>query len=351
MKIQSQRKIKRMNTGNSSLKEIGAALLQAETVMIYPHVNMDGDAFGSAIALSYILLELGRRPRIFVSEEIPENLKFLDVIPKELNFSYENHATNDKTEAEKADISLLIDCGELKRIPNREEAFNSGGKTICLDHHGTTEAFCQMNYIDSDAAATGQIVFNLIMEMGLENKVRPEVLKLVGEALFAAITTDTGDFQYSNTQKESHEIVAKLYDWGIDHNKVSVEIYESVRPERIRLSAAVLSNMKILEDGKVALGCVSQQMLRETGGKMEETEWIAGDLRSIKGVEVAVFLKEEGENLVKCSLRSKSYFDVAKLAQAFGGGGHIRAAGYTVNCSLAEAEKAITKAIQESFKG
>ena len=297
--------------------------------------------------------EKGKNCKILIAEEVQDNLKFLD---EDRVF-----VTSDQSLVQGADVSLLIDCGELKRIPKRESVFNSGKTKVCIDHHGTTEAFCDYNYIDPDAAATGQIIFNLIKELIMDSenmdaafsnesgvlRLSPEVKSKIADAIFTAITTDTGDFQYSNTQKESHEIVAELYDWGLNANKVSVEIYESNRIERLKLTAEIISIIEMLpitlysedkkQSGKVAIAYCSQDMLRKTGGKMEETEWVASDIRGIKGVEVAVFLKEEEENAIKASLRSKKFYDVAALAQKFDGGGHIRAAGYTSHSSLEDA--------------
>lgn len=332
-----------MNIGNSDLKEIAKVIKGASKIALFPHVNMDGDAFGSCVALAHALRELGKECRIFISEEVPENLSFLD--------SEKILQTNNKDDIKDYSLAVLVDCGEMKRIPGREEVFDSFSSTLCIDHHGTTESCCQFNYIDPMAAATGQIVFDLINELILMEGKEPskEAKKEIANAIFAAITTDTGNYQYSNTQKESHEITARLYDWGLEGNKVSVEIYESNRIERIRLTAEVLSKVEILAEGKVALAYCSQEMLKTTGAKMEETEWIAGDLRGIRGVEVAIFLKEEGEKAIKCSLRSKAYYDVAKLATEFGGGGHIRAAGYTTYKDLKEAIEEIKERVQKDF--
>ncbi len=345
-----------MNNKNSTIKEIAETLKGARRIALFPHVNIDGDAFGSCIALAHALAVLGKTCRIVLSEEIPENLQFLD---EEMLFSRIISDLDNREELIENDIGIMMDLGELKRIPGREEFFNSSKLTICLDHHGTTEPFCHMNYIDSDAAATGQIVYKLILELFNESKdeacdlvsdsIPGEEKRKIAEALFAAITTDTGDFQYSNTQKESHEIVANLYDWGLNANKVSVEIYENNRIERLRLTSEVLATIELICHGKVALAYCSQEMLKRTGAKMEETEWIASDLRGIRGVEVAIFLKEENENTIKASLRSKKYFDVSSFAQEFGGGGHIRAAGYTVKTSLHDALDDIRKKIEKEL--
>ena len=319
--------------GNSDFDVIAKVLMEeGRKISLYPHVNIDGDALGSCVALSYALTELNKECSIVLTEDLPDNLKFLDekgLFSRKIN----------KGEVIDSDISIIVDSGELKRIPGREDCFLNSKIKICIDHHGTSEAFCDYNYIDPKAAATGQLIWKLIGELKKASclEFKKETKAAIADALFAAITTDTGDFQYSNTQKESHVIVAELYDWGLNANKVSVEIYQSNRVERLKLTAEVLSQMELICDGRVAIAYCSQEMLKKTGAKMEETEWIASDLRGIKGVEVAVFLKEESLDSIKVSLRSKERFDVAELAGRFDGGGHIRASGYTVNCKLDDA--------------
>ena len=209
----------------------------------------------------------------------------------------------------------------------------------------TTRLFCDYNYVDSQEAATGQIIFELLKEFGAE----PD--KETAEALFAAITTDTGDFQYSNTQKKSHLITAELYDWGADFNKVSVEIYENVRLEKIRLKSAAMETLKIIGGGKGAIVKVSQSMLDKTGALMDESEGLAQELRSIAGVEYSAVLKEYEHELIRVSLRAKRKGDVSQIASALGGGGHLKAAGCTIRETLENAadkvEKEMLAAIQK----
>lgn len=305
---------------NNSFKEIAAEIKKAKKIVLYPHMHMDGDALGSCVSLCHVFRGEGIESYVYIQEDIPDNLKFLD----------NGYCTSDEEMVKNADISMLVDSGELKRIKGREDAFNSGKTSICIDHHETTAPFCDFNYIDSKAAATGELVFELLNELGAKGD------SVIANALFAAITTDTGNFQYSNTDKLSHEIVAKLYDWGLESSKVSIEIYENYRLERLKLEAEAMSNSVIFGGGRAAITMVTQEMLRETGALMNETESIVDNLRSIRGVEVAILLKEEEEKLIRASIRSKEWFDVAELATAFGGGGHKHASGFTSHKTISE---------------
>ena len=312
-----------------------AHLEKASRVCLYPHENMDGDALGSCVALCKRLRQEGKTAWVVIDEPVPDNLLFLD----------QGYCTDDRNLALTADTAMLIDCGEPSRIGSRAELFLATPGKLCIDHHSTSRECCDINWIDPVAAATGQMIYLLLTEMG--TKPDPEI----GNALFAAITTDTGNFQYSNTQKISHEIVADLYDWGILPNQVSMEIYESNRPERILIESRALSTLKLLFDGRVAMAYVSQRMFQETGAAESETERVIVKMRSLKGIDIAVFLKEKKKGSISISFRSKSdRVNVARIASAVGGGGHTKAAGATLkDMDLSEAWQRVQEAIADEL--
>ncbi len=319
---------------NNSFREIASEIEKAKKIVLYPHLNMDGDALGSCVALCHVFRDRGIDAHVYISEDIPDNLKFLD----------NGYCTYDENVVMDADISMLVDSGELKRIRGREEVFKTGKKSICIDHHETSEPFCDFNHIDPKAAATGELVFKLLKEMDAQGD------KEIANALFAAITTDTGNFQYSNTDKLSHEIVATLYDWGLESSKVSIEIYENYRLERLKLEAEAMYGAEIFGGGRAAMTKVTQEMLRETGALMNETESIVDNLRSIRGVEVAVLFKQEEDGLIRTSIRSKEWFDVAELATVFGGGGHKHASGFSSRKTLDEVWEDTKREIEKRLK-
>ena len=319
---------------NNSFQEIGQQLMQAETVLIYPHVNMDGDALGSAAALCKALRKWGKTCYILLEDNIARNIQFLD----------KGYCTWDKDLVADVDVSVCLDCGDLSRFQQRKDKFLEGKVTICLDHHRTTEPFCQFNYVDPDAAATGLLVFQLLKTMGAEPDAE------IADAIFAAITTDTGDFQYSNTTKECHEVMTELFDWGVNVSAVSQEIYNRVRLERILLHGKALDRMEVLCDGMVAMTVVTQKMLEETGAGMDETEGLVEQLRSIDGVEIAILVKEAEPEKLKASLRAKSWGNVADIAEKLGGGGHIKAAGCTINMGLEDGLALLRQEVEQVLK-
>lgn len=319
---------------NNSIEEIAKVLLSGEKIVLYPHIGMDGDAVGSCSALCEALLRAGKDASVFVIEDVPENLSFL----------CGDFFHSDGEKAASADISVCVDCGDLGRIKGREQEFLSAETTVCVDHHNTSKPFCMYNHIDGSQAATGQLIYELIKAMNIE------IQKETAGRIFAALLTDTGGFQYSNTQKETFDIASDLMDKGLNPNDVSVEIFENDRLEKIKIESMSIDCMRSFCGGKVLMAYVSQEMLEESGAYMNETNGIVSKLRSVRGAEVAVFVKEKAKNDIKISMRSKKYVDVSKIAAAFNGGGHVRAAGFSMECSLQEALMSLEKILEKEME-
>ena len=319
---------------NNTFKEIAEVLLKAEKILIYPHINADGDAVGSAAALCHTLRRLGKTAYVLIEEQLPANLRFMD----------KGYFTFDEKVIEQPDVSVCVDCGDFGRFPMRMEKFLSARTTVCVDHHGTTQNFCDYNYVDSGAAATGELIYALIKEMVPEADVE------TGEAIFAAITTDTGNFQYSNTTKNCHLIMAELYDLGVDTNKVSVEIYENERQEKLMITTKALSTLEIFGGGCGAIAHLTLEDMKEIGAEPFETDGVIQKLRSISGVEYAALVKEKEPGVIRVSMRAKRRGNVASIASELGGGGHVKAAGCTLNMPLDEAVNLVKSKLNEAIK-
>lgn len=316
-----------------SFQNIIGEIKKADSVLIYTHVLMDGDTLGSAVALCKALRAMNKTAFILIEDAIPEYLSFLD---SEL-------CTFDCDVILEPDLSIAVDCTDIERFEKRREKFLQGKVKICIDHHHTSGYFADFNYVDEHSASTGELIYKLI---GLLDVA---VDKQMAEALYVAITTDTGNFQYSNTTAESHRTVAELFEIGIDLGRISVELYQNVRPEKLKLTGEILKTLEMYCDGQVALAIVTQKVLSETNSTIEESEGIVETLRSIRGVEISVFMKEISDNEIKIGMRAKSYANVAGITQKFGGGGHIKAAGCTINASLAEAKALIVQEVEKYF--
>ena len=304
-------------------------------VLIFPHTNMDGDALGSSSALCLALRQLGKKAYVMINEPVPKNLDFLEC----------GCTTTDDSVLEDVQLALMVDCNGMNRIVGREQAWERGRLKGCIDHHATKakEIRYDCARIEPKSAAVGEIAYNIIRAMGVE------ITLDIANCIFAAITTDTGNFQHSNTTSRSHEIAGHLYKIeGFNSKVISALIYDRRSKGAIRLETEVISDLDFYADGKLAVGKVTLERLKETGCTMDEADGIIQKMMSIDGVEAACLFKETEMN-VRASLRGRTYANVAKAASVFGGGGHTLAAGCTFNdMTLAEAEKAIIPVLTEA---
>ena len=340
----------------NSLREIAEQLITAKNILLYPHVGIDGDAVGSCVAIAGALRAMGKKAYALYEEEIPHNLSFMTEDEEgEPYFTCDPDIISD----DDLDVSIAVDCGGYDRFKPYGEKFKAAKITLCVDHHGTSiikdedgteHGIADYSVIDPEAAACGVLVFDLLKDMQDLTDVKLIPDKFTGEALFAAITTDTGNFQYSNTNRKCHEVMAELYDWGIDANKVSVEIYENERIQEVMIRNRALDRMTVTADGKGAVSYVTKEDLDEIGVKAGETDSVVKVMRAIGGVEIVAFLKEKDRNVIRVSFRSKHSADVAAIASKYKGGGHKKAAGCTLYMPIEEAVKIISSEVEEALK-
>ena len=317
--------------------EILSLLKASKTILLFPHVQMDGDSFGSSLALCRALRKEGKIVYILLEENIPKNLAFLCGANCEDDCSEYCVEHIDLPEA--PDFCLAIDCSDRGRLESRTELFFSGKKTGSIDHHVTHEVFADHTFVDKNAAATGEIIYQVLKEMGLS------IDKMTAEALYVAIVTDTGNFQYSNTTKNTHLVITELYDCGIDHTEIAVKLYQNMRPEKVKLTGIALAGMEFFSEGKACITLITQEDLKRSGAFFNESEGIVEQLRNISGVEISIVLKEDKDKLkVKVGMRAKKQANVALISQVFGGGGHEKAAGCTIEGSIEEARIKIMEA-------
>lgn len=317
---------------NDSYEAIAENLLKADKILIFPHINMDGDCLGSSAALCLALRELGKEAFVLADTNTPHNLDFLE----------SGVVTRDKNIFNEYDLAILVDCGSKKRIGDRVDIFDKAIKKGVIDHHHTSEEDTAFNFgvIEPGSAATAELIYLIIEKMGVTVSLQ------IARCIYAAINTDTGSFQHSNTTKRTHTIVTKLYDIeGFNASEITDLLYKRQSISSMRLEGCIIEEMKTFEDGEIAIGCVTQKMLKETDAVMSDSEGVIQKLLGIEGAEVACLLKEDSPDTIRASLRAQSMVDVSKIARHFGGGGHVRAAGCTFNCDIEEAFDTISKAI------
>lgn len=290
----------------------------SESFLVCSHVNPDGDAVGSMVALGLFLKELGKDVYLYLTDPVPKIYHFLkgteliqNALPSGRGF----------------EVSILLDCSTAKRVGDEFHRYEGKGQVVVLDHHPPLEPMEAISLVDWEASATGELLYR-IMEM-LDIMPSPDV----ATALYLAISSDTGSFRFSNTSPRTLSVAAALLEAGADHRLLNERLYESYPPERFFLLAKVLQSLRLTLGGKMAVMEFTRDMSREIGGNEELTEGFVEIPRSIEGVEVAVFMREIDRNVYRVSLRSRGRVDVGQLAFSFKGGGHNNAAGCTLHGS------------------
>lgn len=307
-----------------TIEDVAEKLMAANKLLITAHVNPDGDAIGSTLALAALLRGKGKTAVVMLDDKLPKNLSFLpgyDAIVR-------------PEEGEKADAEMLVILDtSLDRIGEVAKAAE-GLPVLNIDHHISNDGKADFLYND-DRAATAEIIFELVERLG--GGFTPEIAM----PLYTGLATDTGFFKFSNTRPETMRAAARLLEAGVRPERVSEALEE--KPESVvRGQAAALQTMELSYDGRVA-GLYLDKALATS---LDTTEGFIDFVRVIEGVEIAVLLKEMDENFCRASVRSKG-LDVSKLAMKFGGGGHLRAAGFPVKKPLAEAKKDVLEALGE----
>ena len=322
-----------------TLSQIAKFILESKKIGITYHVSPDGDAVGSVLALFNALKSLNKDCYIISKDTLSENLKFL---------KGSDEITGEITEpVDETDIVVVLDCGNLERVSANLKEFT--GTIVNIDHHLSNDKYGDVNYIDSNAAATADIVFELFNFMGISFEKEISVLKDIGTCMYTSIVTDTGAYRHSNVTERTHKISATLKKIGVDNTFIYQSLFDNKDFSRIKLIGKALSNMQLILNGKVALLEIDKIFTADLGIDIGDTSDIISYGLQIKGVEVTLLLKEV-EDGVKASLRAKSYVDVRKIAEVFGGGGHIRASGIKIkNMSMEEAKYEILNEIQKEL--
>ncbi len=301
--------------GHRMLKKIAEAINKAGTIAILPHIAADGDAVGSSLALAIALSRCGKNASVLLEEKIPQLYDFLPGIELSLPYTGEEGVY---------ELAIALDCGDIYRLGSRRGVFEKAQVTVNIDHHPTNTGFAVYDYVDTKAAATGEILYRLMEHMG----IRPDMD--VSSCLYTAIVTDTGGFRYSNTTPETFSICSKLLEAGVDLSAISHRVFEVTSLSKVRLTGEAISTLEVHENGKVAVMMLTAEAMKRSGASDEDSDGIINIARNINGVEAAAILKELDNGDIKVSLRSNDYLDVSQIARKHSGGGHVKAAGFTV---------------------
>ena len=322
-----------MSAARSKFEEIGRLLREHQRFAVMSHVRPDGDALGSQLALALSLQQLGKEVRVWNEEGMLEKYSFL---PRaEL-------VTKPPSIPEDFDCAIALDTAIQSRLGTALAAVRSAKIWINIDHHLSNPGYGDVVDVDPDAPATAEIIFRLIKSQNLPFN------RDIAENLYAAISTDTGSFQYPKTSARTFEIAAELIRAGLDVGRLNQQLYENYPRRRLELLRELLRTMRFEHRGRVASVSLSLKTAAELGVLPEDNEGLIDHLRAIRGVIVAVFFEELNDGKVRVSMRSKDdAVDVCAICQKFGGGGHTLAAGARVCGTLAEVEEKVLEEIGE----
>ena len=297
--------------------------------LITGHINPDGDALGSALAFKLILDSKGIDSDVsfHIKGNVPSNLNHL---PIELIM--------DKPK-ENYDNIYVFDCGNSERLGDLEDLALNAKRVTVVDHH-INPSFGDIQVIDSNAASTTQVLFREILSANID------IDKNIANCLMTGLITDTGRFQYSNTDNEVFEIASKLMLSGAELTSISDNIYGSIPMNAIKLQSEVLNRIELHEEEELVVSYVLQDDYLNYNIESSETDFLIDSIRLVKESSVALLLKEQQDKSFKGSLRSRNELDVQQIASIFGGGGHKAASGFSTNLSMEEIKNKVKNAIK-----
>ena len=312
-----------------TLDNIKEEIYEAKSIVILTHEVPDGDEIGSSLAMYLGLKQLGKD----VDVVIPKYSKTFEFLPS---------ANERKSEGrmENYDLAIALDCGDIKRLNGFANYFEYANCKISIDHHEANTMFADYNFVNPSAPACAQILITVLKALNVE------ITQDIGKCLLTGIITDTGGFKYQNVKAETFEFAAELLSKGVNVSDIYRRVLQTISKEKFELRKIAMDRIELLEEGKIAFTYITREDEEKT--KSEDHDGIVEMGRDIEGVEVSIFLRETDENSYKISLRSNDYVNVSDICLLFGGGGHIRAAGGTINGM--SFEKAKEKVILECRK-
>lgn len=316
----------------STIDEILNKIKKAKNIVLLTHENPDGDAIGSSLAMYIELKNQGKNVDLI----IPAYSKIFSVLP-----------AIDEAKAEgklnKYDLAIAVDCATIKLLNGWTNYFDDASTKIVIDHHSTSEMYGDLNYVDYTSPACAQVIYMIFKHY--KWAITPEI----GTCIMAGIITDTGGFQYSGVSKDTFEIASELLSSGVNISKIYKQVMDTRTKASFELEKIALDRLEFLDDGKVTFTYITKQDEKDVNAQTGDYEGIVNDGRNIEGVEVSIFLHETDKGF-KASLRSNDYVNVSDVCLMFGGGGHIKAAGATMQGTPQEIKAKILKEVERQLK-
>ncbi len=321
------------------VKKVLAFIRKHDNFLVSGHVRSDGDALGSQLAFHHLLKKLGKKSQVVCDQGALPDFRFLpgsDAVgagPEDLKKGYS--------------AVFTFDSGSWERLERISAALPRKELTVVnVDHHASNERFGDINWVDPSFSACGEMVWELVKAAGVKAD------KNIATCVYTTIVTDTGRFSFSNTTTETHLNAAELLNCGVRPGEIHAALYRQKTKEQLAFLAEVLGRIRLTDDGKVGWIVISKELIEKTGFPPGDTQEYIDQVKSIKGVRVAILLREVDEpGKVKVSWRTDAGIDGIQLASKYGGGGHPRASGATFRGTIQDAEKTIVEETIAFVKG
>lgn len=317
----------------STLDEILKEIKKAKNIVLLVHENPDGDALGSGVAMYKALKRINKDVELIIPKYPRVYEELLDL----------KKCTLKEGTKKKYELAMSLDCASIKLLNGWSNYFEDADEKIVIDHHSTNSMFGDLNYVDWSAPACTQVVYTMFKYYGWD------IDQEIGTALMTGIITDTGGFQYSGVSKETFQIASELMDDGVNMSKIYKQALETHTRTSFELKKMALDRMEFLEDGKVTFTYITKEDEKNVNAENGDYEGIVNEGRNIEGVEVSIFLHEL-DNGFKASLRANNYVNVSDVCLMFGGGGHLRAAGATMQGTPEEIKKKVLAEVKRQLK-
>jgi phosphoesterase RecJ-like protein len=321
------------------MKQIIQQLKNSRSVLIASHINPDGDALGSLLAMGLAMDVLNIKATLYNESDIPADYRFLPEVDR---------IQNQISRVHPYETAIILDCSNLDRIGRATDIVTQIPMVINIDHHATNTRFGERRLIDDKACATVELVFRLLKEMAIP------ISLAMATSIYTGIVTDTGSFRFSNTNASAFEICNEMVQLGVKPVEIARHLYGPCSLGRIKLLNQALESIEISNNGSLSLMTLTQKMLRETGTQPEDADGLIHYARRIEDVKMAAMIQEQtngrkyatADKKYHVSLRSNGSIDVAAIAATFGGGGHPSAAGFSIESTIKKIKETI-KAIPE----
>ena len=316
------------------IRRILEVLRESSTLCVVGHVRPDGDCVGSQLALALALKNAGKQVVCWNEDPIPRKLAFLD----------RKKLFRQPEPGKSFDCVVAVDCASLERLGRVAECIQQRKVFINIDHHRSNTRYGDINWVSPRQPSTGELIFRLL------RAGKYAITPPIADCLFAAISTDTGSFQYPSTRPSTYFVAGKLVDNGADLGKVCDEVYHSYPLSRIRLLRHVLNHFRLTHGNQIAYFWLKKADFARTGAGREDVEGLIDHIRNIEPVVVACVFEEVAPNEIRVSLRSKNgEVDVNEIAKEFGGGGHPAAAGARIQGTPLSVQRRVINRIKKAL--